>query len=82
MGITADEYATAIAEQLRAERSARRLTFKELAERSGINEQSVLRYLNGKRDIPIPALYALAEGLEVTVHEVIARAESRLPGQD
>ncbi|WP_442892934.1 helix-turn-helix domain-containing protein [Arthrobacter sp. USHLN218] len=54
------------------------MTVRELADASGVTEQSLLRYLNEKRDIPVPVLYQICEGLKVSVHEVVRRAELRL----
>lgn len=78
MEITPDNYASAVAAQLRAERAARQLTVSQLAEKSGVTGQSLLRYLNEKRPIPVPTLYQICEGLEIPVHELVRRAEARL----
>lgn len=78
MEITPDSYAAAVAAQLRAERAARQMTVQQLAGKSGVTEQSLLRYLNEKRAIPIPALYQICEGLDIPVHELVRRAETRL----
>lgn len=78
MDYTPEQYTSAVAAQLRAERGASKMTIHELAEKSGVMEQSLQRYLNEKRDIPIPVLYQICSGLGVSVHEVIRRAEARL----
>lgn len=78
MDYTPEQYTSAVAAQLRAERAARQMTIHELADKSGVTEQSLQRYLSEKRDIPIPVLYQICAGLGVPVDEVIRRAESRL----
>ena len=78
MDYTPDDYTRAVASQLRAERAAAQMSVRELAEASGVTQQSLLRYLNEKRDIPIPVLYQICSGLGVPVHELIRRAERRL----
>lgn len=78
MDYTADDYTRAVASQLRAERAASQMSVRELAEASGVTEQSLLRYLNEKRDIPVPVLYQICSGLKISVHELVKRAERRL----
>lgn len=78
MGEYGDLFGKAVAEQLRAERSAARLTQKQLAERAGMSDQSVMRYLNGTRDIPIAALADIANALGVSVEVIVERATQRL----
>ena len=81
MAYTADDYTRAVAAQLRAERAAAQMAVRELADASGVTEQSLLRYLNEKRDIPVPVLYQICAGLKVSVHELVRRAELRLEDQ-
>lgn len=78
MGIFAEKLPAAVAEQLRAERAVKQWTYKQLAEASGLTEQSVMRYLTGKREIPLPELAAMADGLGVTPVEMINRAVHRI----
>lgn len=78
MGLYGDKLPGAVAEQLRAERAAKRWTYKELAVAAGLTEQSVMRYLTGKRDIGLPELAKLADGLGLSPSEVIARAVDRI----
>lgn len=78
MDYTPEQYTSAVAAQLRAERAASNLTIHDLAEKAGVTEQSLQRYLSERRDIPIPVLYQICTGLGVPVDEVIRRAEARL----
>lgn len=80
MGNYGDAFGIALAEQLRAERSAARLSQRKLAELTGMSEQTVMRYLNGTRDIPMSNLADLAHALGLSVQTVVERAEQRIPG--
>ena len=75
-----EKQAAAVAAQIRAERGARNMTIHELAERSGITEQSLQRYLAEKRPITVTVLYQICTGLGIDLDELIRRAESRLSG--
>lgn len=70
----------AVAEQLRRERGAQRISIAELARRSGIPEVSLGRYLNGKREINIAVLANVAHALGVEPAIVFTEAQRRLDG--
>jgi transcriptional regulator with XRE-family HTH domain len=70
----------AVAEQLRRERGAQRISIAELARRSGIPEVSLGRYLNGKREINIAVLANVAHALGVEPAVVFTEAQRRLDG--
>jgi len=78
MGKYGDNLASAVAAQLRAERGAAGLTYKELAERAGLTEQSVMRYLTEKREPNTAQLGALCDALGLTPHELMLRAAERI----
>ncbi|TFH57315.1 helix-turn-helix domain-containing protein [Glutamicibacter arilaitensis] len=78
MGTYTDKLPAATVEQLQAERGGKRLTYKQLAEISGLKEQSVMRYLTGKRDIPLHELIAMTEALGLTLGELFERATQRI----
>lgn len=71
-----------IVEQLRIERHAKNLTFKELEGEAGITEQTIRRYFNGTRAIPMPAFLQIARGLGVDPIVIIERATQRLKDLD
>jgi len=73
---TALDFNDAVAAELRRQRAARGLTIDEVARRAGMVRTTVLRYLNGKRAIPIGALYGLSGALSVEAHRVVAAAEA------
>lgn len=74
----AQQYQEAIAEQLRAERAARGLTIEGLTAKTTLHKSSVVRYLDGDRDIKMSALFELAAALELPVPELLTRAEQRI----
>lgn len=78
MGKYGDNLASAVAEQLRAERAAANLTQKELAEKAGLKEQSVMRYLNGVREPNAGQLGALCDALGITPQDLMMRAVDRI----
>lgn len=78
MGIYGDNLASAIAQQLRAERAAAGYTYKELADKAGLTEQSVTRYLTEKREVKSAVLGALCDALEISPQELVTRAVERI----
>lgn len=68
----------AVAAQLRAERAARGLTVDELADRAGIPRRTLMRLLNAQRALDVAHLAALASAVDLSVGELLARAEARL----
>lgn len=69
-----------IVEQLRIERAAKNLTYKELEAGSEITEQTIRRYFNGTRVMPMTAFLQIARALGVDPSVIIARARKR--GED
>lgn len=67
-----------IAETLRAERAAKGLTQKGLAEQAGIPEQTYIRYEKGTRDIPAVLLVRIADALGVPFSIFARRLQERL----
>lgn len=78
MGYYAENLPTAVAEQLRAERAARQMPFKDLVTATGLSEQTLIRYFNGKRDIPMTQLAAISDALGLSPVELINRAVDRI----
>lgn len=66
-----------LAAVLRAEMAALGLTQKDVAERIGVDSQTVMRHAGARRDVPFERLVALAGALEMTVTELVARVEQR-----
>lgn len=65
----------AMAKSISAERAAAGLTIKELAEKSTINERTLLRLLKGERNINVRHVALLAEVFDLKPHELVKQAE-------
>lgn len=76
----------ALAAEIRAERAASGLTQAELAEKSGINYQTLKLLLKGTRPINVTQIVQLSQafGIEpaVLVERAMARAQRMSPGQE
>lgn len=68
-----DDFADAVAGELRAERGRTKVTVAFLVEATGLSKSAVLHYLNGERDIPIRALARLCAAMDVTPSSIVAR---------
>lgn len=75
------EYIEAMAAELRAEKAAKRMTLDDLSEASGVPKSSLVRYLDGTRDIPGSTFQQLCDGLTVDPAEMMTRARHRLMGK-
>jgi len=79
MGIYGDNLSTVVAQQLQAERAIKGWSYRALAEAAGLKEQSVMRYLTGKRDIPMTEVGLMADALGLTPADLLRRAIDRIP---
>jgi len=70
-----DRFNAAVAEELRVERSRKRITYAQIIERTGLAQSTLQRYLKGERDIPTSALRDLCRALNVPVTVIVDRAE-------
>lgn len=61
-----------------ANRSEPRVTQGELAEVAGVTRESMNKYLRGKTPMPLPALIALCDHLEVPLQQLVSRAEAQI----
>lgn len=68
-------FAAAVAAELRAERARQQITLDVLVEMTGLSKSAVLRYLNGQRDIPLPAFFALCDALAISPALLFERAQ-------
>lgn len=75
------EFNRCLMTELRAERSMRNMTVKQLAEKAGIFHGTLLRYLNNHRDMPVPVLYDVAVALDIDPGVLIDRAAARLAAE-
>lgn len=78
MGSYGEDLQGAIVRQLQAERAAVGMTYAEVAVKSSMTEQTVMRYLTGKRDIPMTAFLDMCLAMSVDPRELVLLAERRL----
>lgn len=78
MGNYGDQFNSAIAGELRAQRARISMTIEQVVERSGISKSAVLYYLNEKRQIPMPAFYELCAALEADPAELFMAAQKKV----
>ena len=78
MGDYGDAFGAAVAAELRAQRARKRITFDALASKTGMAKSTVLNYLNGKRDIPVPAFFELCAALDIDPGVIFTAAEDAL----
>ena len=72
----------AIAAELRAERSAQRITFDALADLTKISKRTLLRVFGGERHITSAYLETICEELGLPMSVIVKRAERRLDHVD
>lgn len=68
----------AIATQIKVELVECGMDQKALAEAVGIESATLSRYMTGKRSMPMPTFFAVAEALGVSPRVLMERAEARL----
>ncbi len=75
MGDYGDAFNQAVGAELRAQRGRKKLTIADLVTATGLSKSAVLNYLNGIRDIPVPAYMELCLALGVSPTLIFDRAE-------
>jgi Predicted transcriptional regulators len=70
------------AEQLRAERAARRLSRAELAKASGVSAKAIQRLEENEREMDTDQIDRLCRALGVSVLDFVTRAAERMPPAD
>lgn len=78
MSTYGDAFNAAVAAELRGQRARTRMTVDQVATETGFAKSTVLNYLNGKRDIPIPALADLCRVMNIDARSVFEAAEKAL----
>jgi len=81
MGTYGIDIQAALVKQVKAEMAARDMRQKDMAAQIGMQTSTLSRYLSGERDIPMPVVFAFAEALDLSVIELVQRAERRLSGE-
>ncbi|AOT24268.1 immunity repressor [Propionibacterium phage Anatole] len=74
-------FGDAVAAELRAQRARKRITFDALAAQTGLAKTTVLNYLNGHRDIPMPAFFDLCRALDVSPRAIFLAAQDAIEDQ-
>lgn len=78
MGTYGTTYNAAVAAELRGQRAKARITIDALVADTGYAKTTVLNYLNGRRDIPLPALVELCHALGIDPRVVFDQAEKAI----
>lgn len=68
----------ALAHQIKVELVERNMDQKDLAEKVGIERATMNRYMTGKRSMPMPTFFKVAEVLGLSPRELMTRAEARI----
>ena len=69
----------ALSTQIKVELADREMDQKGLAEAVGIESATLSRYMTGKRSMPLPTFFRVAEVLGLSPRELMQRAEARVP---
>lgn len=82
MGNYGIDIQAALVTQVKAEMAAKDMKQKDMAARIGMQTSTLSRYLSGDRDLPAPVLFSMASALDLSITELIQRAERRLEGNN
>ena len=74
----AARWSEAVAETIRAERAAARMTQAELARRSGLSRVTYIRYETGERIPNVAQVAQIASGLGMRLSSFLAQVEARV----
>lgn len=72
----------ALATQIKVELADREMEQRDLADAVGIESATLSRYMTGKRSMPMPTFFKVAEVLGLAPQILMQRAESRVPAED
>lgn len=82
MGTTYGErLEAAVAMQIKVELVERDMNQKDLAEAVGIGRPAMNHYMTGKRSMPMPTFFKVAEVLGMSPRELMERAEARIQAE-
>lgn len=68
----------ALSTQVKVELVGLGMDQKDLAEKAGVDRVTLNRYLTGKRSMPMPTFFKVAEALGVSPQVLMQRAEARI----
>jgi transcriptional regulator with XRE-family HTH domain len=72
----------ALATQIKVELVERSMDQKDLAEAAGMDRVTLSRYMTGKRSMPMPTFFKVAEALGLSPRVLMERAEARIQTAD
>lgn len=82
MGTAANRFNAAVGRQIRAEISAGGSSIAAMSRAIGIARSTLDNYVNGERDIPVPAVYAVCAQVGIDPHLLVKRAEERFASEE
>ena len=74
----ANRFTVALGAQIRAEAAYRRVSVAQLARDVDIDRSTLIRYLDGKREMPISLLYDIGRDLGVSPQVIMNRTIERM----
>lgn len=77
----AERFARTVAAQVRAEIAAANTTVAGVARATGINRETLDRWVKGERALSIPTLYRISVAVGVDPHMIVQRAEERFAAE-
>ena len=78
MNTYGEKLEAALATQIKVELVEHGMDQKALATAVGIESATLSRYMTGKRSMPMPTFFAVADALGLTPRVLMERAESRI----
>jgi len=78
MDSTVDAYNAAVGAQMKAEIYGAGLNIKTASGKTGINYRTLIRYIDGERNIPIPVVFQIADATGLDARTIVGRAQERL----
>ena len=72
----------ALATQIKVELADREMEQRDLANAVGIESATLSRYMTGKRSMPMPTFFKVAETLGLSPQVLMQRAEARVQPED
>jgi len=77
----AERFARTVAAQVRAEIAAAGTTVAGVARATGINRETLDRWVKGERALSMPTLYRISVAVGIDPHVIVQRAEERFAAE-
>lgn len=78
MGTYGDQFSSAIAAELRAEKGRTKQSYPDLAALTGMAKSTLIKYFNADRDIPTSALMEICRALGIDPRLIVERAQESI----